>query len=80
METILLISAIGLMNITCFYIGAKVGQNAKNDIPLKIPSPVSMVKEYQEERKNREEQRIMEINAYNIESYDVRGSNQKKFD
>lgn len=80
METILLISVIGLMNITCLYIGAKIGQSVKHDVPLKIPSPVSMVKEYQDKKKDREEQHIMDINMQNIENYDVRGSMQKDFD
>lgn len=80
METILLISVVGLMNIVCLFIGAKVGQSVKHDVPLKIPSPVSMVKEYQDERKSREEQHIMDINLENIENFDVRGSVQKGFD
>lgn len=47
METILLIVSIGLMNILCFFIGARVGQKVVNKEEIKLPN-VNPIQAYRE--------------------------------
>ena len=44
-ETLTMIICIGLMNILCFFIGAKVGQKVVKNEELKLPNPVKSIKE-----------------------------------
>lgn len=82
METILLIAVIGVMNITCFFVGAKVGQKVIKGEDIK--TPVKAVKEYREakedERIEREAQEEYETNLYNINNYTPSGLGQRDFD
>lgn len=84
MENIILIAIVGLMNITCFFIGAKIGQKVSQGNEIKVPNPVKVVKEeikeYQDTKEYRERQEELETNLYNINSYDGTGLGQKSFD
>lgn len=80
MQTILLISIVGAMNIICFFIGAKVGQEVKRDVPLKVPTPAAAIDGWHERNAERKRKRIDEINMQNIENFDVYGSNQQDFE
>ena len=80
MQTILLISIVGLMNIVCFFIGAKVGQDVKHDVPLKVPTPVDAVDRWHERNEAREKKRIEDINMQNIEDFDPYGCRQQDFE
>ena len=52
METILLIVSIGIMNILCFFIGARVGQKVVNKEEIKLPNinPIQAYREYEVKR------------------------------
>ncbi len=84
MENIILIAAVGLMNIVCFFIGAKIGQKVTQGVEIKMPNPIKTVKEeirdYKETREQEEWQETFETNAYNIDVYDGTGIGQKDFD
>ncbi len=79
MENLLLIIAVGALNIMCFYIGARVGQKVSKGEPIETPS-VNPAKIYREEQSRKEAEReqirrntIME----NIEAYDGTSAGQK---
>lgn len=77
METILLIATISILNIVCFFVGAKVGQKVVNNEPLEVPSPMKVyedIKEHVERSKQLEE---MSINLENINNYSGDGIGQK---
>ena len=80
MQTILLISIVGAMNIICFFIGAKVGQDVKRGVPLEVPTPAAAIDRWHERNEAREKKRIEEINMQNIENFDVYGSYQQDFE
>lgn len=81
METILLIASIGIMNILCFFIGAKVGQKVVNKEEIKLPTvnPIKIVKEYEDKKTYSKEQEIMKINMDNIDNYDGSNIGQRDF-
>lgn len=77
METILLIATIGILNIVCFFVGAKVGQKVVNNEPLEVPSPIKVyedIKDHVERSKQLEE---MSTNLENINNYRGDGIGQK---
>lgn len=84
MENIILIAVVGIMNIICFFIGAKIGQKVSQGNEIKVPNPVKVVKEeikeYQDTKEYREWQEETETNLYNINNYDGTGLGQKSFD
>ncbi len=49
---ILIIVSVGIMNILCFFIGAKVGQKVVNKEDIELPNinPITAVKEYEAKR------------------------------
>lgn len=79
METLLLIATIGILNIVCFFIGAKVGQKVSNNQPLKIPNlnPVKAIEEHRETKEYKEEQERFNTMLDNINNYDGTGIGQK---
>lgn len=83
MESIILIAVVGLMNIICFFIGAKVGQKVSQGTDITVPNPVKAVreeiKEYQDTRDQREWQETLDTNFANIDAYDGTGLGQKDF-
>lgn len=69
---------IWLMNITCFVIGARVGQKVVKQEPIKIiPNPVQAIKEHQEKSEYDKEQEKFKIIAENIDNFDGTGIGQK---
>ena len=73
---IVLILAVGALNIACFLIGAKVGQRVAKGEKIELPSanPVKAVREHNEKKRaekeaEREQERINTI-LHNIEKYD----------
>lgn len=78
-KDILLSLAVGVLNIACFLIGAKVGQKVSKGEPIKLPE-VNPVKAIQEQRNRKaaeaEADKIQTI-LENIENYDGTGSRQK---
>ena len=78
---LILIGMIGLMNIVCFYIGAKIGQKVVNKEPLIIKTPMEAVKEKIEDRANKREQEkqdeLIDAIQHNIDIYDGTAMGQK---
>lgn len=79
MDTIILVSVLGAMNIICFYVGAKIGQTVSKGEHITIPNPVKGIEQLIDSVESREEKEIFEINMANIESYDGTGLGQREF-
>lgn len=76
---ILLVIAVGTLNVACFLIGAKVGQNVSRDEPVTLP-PLNPMKLYQEHREKKEAEREQDRRSkilQNIEIYDGTASGQQ---
>lgn len=71
METIILIVSIGIMNILCFFIGAKVGQKVIKDEPIKLPKidPFATIKRHNDNKENIKLQERDRIISENIDNY-----------
>lgn len=74
MGTIILVISIGIMNILCFFIGAKIGQKVIKGENIKLPNPIKVIEETkeswefkkeQEEERERFERQMDNINNYN---------------
>ena len=79
METILLIATISMLNIVCFFIGAKVGQKVVKGEELKIPNlnPVKAIEEYKETKEYKENQERFNTMLDNINNYTPDGLGQR---
>ena len=71
-ETIILIVSIGIMNILCFFIGAKVGQKVVKGETIEIPKiePIKAIREYNEEKETQKLHERERIINENIDNYD----------
>ena len=70
-DTLILIVSIGIMNILCFFIGAKIGQKVVRQEPIEMPK-IQPIKAIREHNENREVVRIQEkdrILSENIDNY-----------
>ena len=69
--TTLLILVISILNIVCFFIGAKVGQKVVNKEELKLPNlnPMAAVKKYEEQREIEEIEKTYKENMEAIDNY-----------
>lgn len=79
MEQILILVACGVMNILCFYIGAKVGQTVVKGETIEAPT-VNPLKAAQENRDKKEaeiKQNRLDTIMQNIENYDGTGRGQQ---
>lgn len=78
---LVLIGIVGLMNIVCFYIGAKTGQKVVNKEPLEIKTPMEAIKDHIEQRQIKreqdEEQELIDTIQHNIDIYDGTAIGQK---
>lgn len=76
---ILLILAVGTLNIVCFFVGAKVGQTVAKgeDIELNIPNPVEAVRKYNDKKQAEKERDQLETVLRNIDNYDGTGRGQE---
>lgn len=75
METIILIISIGIMNILCFFIGAKIGQKVVKGEEIKAPdisklNPINIQKKREEKYEVEKEKNKLETILRNIERYD----------
>lgn len=76
---IILILVVGILNIGCFFIGAKVGQKVVKGEEIEIPAPHPF-KAYREAQNRKQAEREAERNAIlmqNIEAYDGTSAGQK---
>ena len=79
METILIIMTVGILNVGCFFIGAKVGQKVVKGEPIEIPSlnPLKAYREAQDRKEAEREADKLGTILQNIEAYDGTGAGQK---
>ena len=76
----LLLAVMGLTNIACFIIGAKVGQKVSKgeDIELPTINPLEIYREREEKREAQMEQERLETILRNIEGYDGTANGQSE--
>ena len=81
METIILVISIGIMNILCFFIGAKVGQKVVKGEDIKLPNPIKAIEETKEtwefKKEQDEENERLKIQLENIDNYNGTPLGQK---
>ena len=79
MVTILIILTVGILNIGCFFIGAKVGQKVVKGEPIEIPSlnPLKAYREAQDRKEAEREADKLDTILQNIEAYDGTSAGQK---
>ena len=79
METVLLILTVGILNVGCFFIGAKVGQKVVKGEEIEIPdlNPVKAYREAQDRKQAQREADRLDTIMQNIERYDGTGLGQK---
>lgn len=82
METILLIGTVSILNIVCFFIGAKTAQTIAKGETLKAPdlnklNPMTIYKEHAEKKEAEKEKNKLEAILKNIERYDGTESGQE---
>lgn len=82
METIILIVSIGIINILCFFIGAKVGQKVVKGEEIKAPdisklNPMNIQKKREEKYEVEKEKSKLETILRNIERYDGTDTGQE---
>ena len=82
MWSIIYSSVTGVFIIFSFIFGIKIGQKISKEEKI-VRNPVKVIKEHKEqkvyEEKKAEQERIDEINEYNIDNYDGTGIGQKTF-
>ena len=76
---ILIILTVGILNIGCFFIGAKVGQKVVKGESIELPSinPMKAYREAQERKEAEREADRLDTILQNIEAYDGTGAGQK---
>lgn len=76
---ILLALILGLTNIACFVVGAKVGQAVKNGdrVEMPLPNPMEAIRSAQDRREAQREQDRLDVIMRNIDSYDGTGNGQQ---
>ena len=76
---LLLIAAVGTLNIVCFFIGAKVGQQVSKGEPIEMPSvnPMEKIREHRDKKAVEEEQSRLDTIIRNIENYNGTGEGQE---
>lgn len=69
---ILLALVVGALNIVCFFVGAKVGQQVRNGEPIETPTinPMKLIQEHREKKAAEEEQSKINTILRNVERYD----------
>ena len=78
MEALLLL-IMGMTNVLCFMIGAKVGQKVVKGEPVELPSlnPMDAVREHQSKRQAEMELDKVDTILRNVEAYDGTSNGQK---
>lgn len=79
-EMLILIS--GVLNIACFFIGAKVGQKVVRNELIEVPKPIKSIRDdiqsFNERKETQKEQEKLDIIAHNIDVYDGTSIGQKE--
>lgn len=76
---VLLLLVMGVTNILCFIIGAKVGQTVSKGETIETPNlnPMEAIRRHQERREADREQNRIDVIMQNIDRYDGSGAGQK---
>lgn len=79
METIIMITLVGVLNLLAFLIGAKTGQKVVNKEPVELPkiNPITIYKEHKEKEAMNRENELMNKNLENINNYSGDSTGQK---
>lgn len=76
---LLLILGTGLINVLCFFVGAKVGQTVVKGKEVELPTinPMEAYRQHQEKKEAEKEKQINDIILENIDNYDGTANGQK---
>ena len=76
---LLLLAIVSLSNITCFLIGARVGQKVVKGEEVKLPTvnPMEVIREQQERREAEKRQSKYEAILANVDRYDGTSGGQE---
>lgn len=79
METLILMLGMGCINVLCFFIGAKVGQQASKGEPIAMPevNPIKAWDGWQDRKEAKKEKDKYDAILENIEAYDGTSIGQK---
>jgi RNase H-fold protein (predicted Holliday junction resolvase) len=66
---LLLLCAVGAMNIVCFLVGARVGQAVSRGEKV-LPAPTEVIREHKAKAKQEQEMDRVSTILHNIENYD----------
>lgn len=77
---VLLLAVMGITNILCFMIGAKVGQKVSKGEPVELPSvnPLKAYREHEARKEADREQDRYNTILRNIEGYDGTSTGQRE--
>lgn len=75
----LLLAVMGVMNVVCFVVGAKVGQKVVKGEAVELPtlSPIGIIRKQKDKKQAEFEQDRLETIMRNIEGYDGTGIGQE---
>lgn len=70
-ETLIAILLVGILNIVCFFLGAKIGQKVANNEPIETPTlnPFKAYQEHIEQKEVQDEMDKLEKTLANIDNY-----------
>lgn len=76
---VLLLLVMGVTNILCFMIGAKVGQKVVKGEVVELPSldPLKSYREHQDRKEAQQVQKAVDVIMQNIEAYNGTADGQK---
>lgn len=79
---ILLILTVSILNIVCFFIGAKIGQKTAKGENIEAPNlsklnPMTLYREHEERKEAQREKEKLDVILGNIERYDGTGARQE---
>ncbi len=71
METLIAILMVSILNIVCFFLGAKIGQKVANNEPIETPTinPFKAYQEHMEQKEVQDEMDKLEKTLANIDNY-----------
>ena len=74
-----MVIAVGVMCISCFMVGAKVGQTVSKGEEIKMPTinPIEAYREHENKKNAKAEQERLDAIMRNIESYDGTADRQE---
>lgn len=70
---------VWIMTIVTVYVGARIGLAVGKGKDMKLPNPVTVIKEHKAEMEHKAEKEVFDINMANIDIYDGTDLGQKDF-